>query len=57
MGRKVHPKGFRLKVIREWDARWYAEGERYVNLLMEDRKIRKYLKKKTTRAGVFAYRD
>ncbi len=52
MGRKVHPKGFRLKVIREWDARWYAEGERYVNLLMEDRKIRKYLKKKTTRAGV-----
>ena len=52
MGRKVHPKGFRLKVIREWDARWYAEGERYVNLLMEDRKIRKYLKKKTSRAGV-----
>ena len=52
MGRKVHPKGFRLKVIREWDARWYAEGERYVNLLMEDRKIRKFLKKKTTRAGV-----
>ena len=52
MGRKVHPKGFRLKVIREWDARWYAEGERYVNLLMEDREIRKYLKAKTTRAGV-----
>ena len=52
MGRKVHPKGFRLKVIREWDARWYAEGERYVNLLMEDRKIRKYLKAKTSRAGV-----
>ena len=52
MGRKVHPKGFRLKVIREWDARWYAEGERYVNLLMEDRKIRKFLKAKTSRAGV-----
>ena len=52
MGRKVHPKGFRLKVIREWDARWYAEGERYVNLLMEDRVIRKYIKSKTTRAGV-----
>lgn len=52
MGRKVHPKGFRLKVIREWDARWYAEGERYVNLLMEDRKIRKFLKARTTRAGV-----
>ena len=52
MGRKVHPKGFRLKVIREWDARWYAEGERYVNLLMEDRQIRKVLKEKTKRAGV-----
>ena len=52
MGRKVHPKGFRLKVIREWDARWYAEGDRYVNLLMEDRMIRKFLKKETTRAGV-----
>ena len=52
MGRKVHPKGFRLKVIREWDARWYAEGDRYVNLLMEDRKIRKFLKAETKRAGV-----
>jgi len=52
MGRKVHPKGFRLKVIREWDARWYAEGERYVNLLMEDRQIRSFIKQKTKRAGV-----
>lgn len=52
MGRKVHPKGFRLKVIREWDARWYAEGEQFVELLMEDREIRKYLKKKNPRAGV-----
>ncbi len=52
MGRKVHPKGFRLKVIREWDARWYAEGQRYVTLLMEDRQIRKFIKSKTKRAGV-----
>ena len=52
MGRKVHPKGFRLKVIREWDARWYAEGERFVNLLMEDRQIRKFIRERTTRAGV-----
>ena len=52
MGRKVHPKGFRLKVIRDWDARWYAEGDRYVELLMEDRKIREYIKKETARAGV-----
>ena len=52
MGRKVHPKGFRLKVIREWDARWYAEGERFVNLLMEDRQVRKFIRSKTARAGV-----
>ncbi len=52
MGRKVHPKGFRLKVIREWDARWYAEGDRFVNLLMEDRQIRKFIRQKSTRAGV-----
>jgi small subunit ribosomal protein S3 len=54
MGRKVHAKGFRLKVIRDWDARWYAEGNRYVELLMEDRNIRKYIKKETARAGVSA---
>jgi small subunit ribosomal protein S3 len=52
MGRKVHPIGVRLKITRDWDARWYAEGERYVDLLHEDRKIRKYLKKETERAGV-----
>ncbi|PJF33678.1 MAG: 30S ribosomal protein S3, partial [Phototrophicales bacterium] len=52
MGRKVHAKGFRLKVIRDWDARWYAEGDRYVELLMEDREIREYIKKETARAGV-----
>ncbi|MGC9356712.1 MAG: 30S ribosomal protein S3 [Anaerolineae bacterium] len=40
MGRKVHPYGFRLKVIRDWKSRWYAEGQTYVDLLEEDRKIR-----------------
>lgn len=52
MGRKVNPIGARLKITRDWDARWYAEGENYVELLQEDRKIRKYLKKETARAGV-----
>ncbi len=52
MGRKVHPIGVRLKITRGWDARWYAEGKRYVDLLHEDREIRKYLKKETERAGV-----
>ena len=52
MGRKVHPIGFRLKVNRDWDARWYAEGGRNVDLLHEDRQIREYVKKEAGRAGV-----
>lgn len=52
MGRKVHPVGIRLKITRDWDARWYAEGPRYVELLQEDRKVREYVKKETARAGV-----
>lgn len=52
MGRKVNPIGARLKINRDWDARWYAEGENYVELLHEDRKVREYVKKETSRAGV-----
>lgn len=52
MGRKVHPIGIRLKITRDWDARWYAERERYVELLHEDLKLREYVKKETSRAGV-----
>jgi small subunit ribosomal protein S3 len=52
MGRKVHPIGFRLKINRDFDARWYAEGKRYVELLEEDRMIRKYIKTETAHAGV-----
>lgn len=52
MGRKVNPIGFRLKVIRDWDARWYAEGGRYSELLLEDHALRKFIKKETERAGV-----
>ncbi len=36
MGRKVHPIGFRLKITRDWDARWYAEGTKFRDLLQED---------------------
>ncbi len=52
MGRKVHPIGFRLKVNRDWDARWYAEGQTYVDLLQEDFSIRELIRKETARAGV-----
>ncbi len=40
MGRKVHPYGFRLKVIRDWKSRWFAEGREYSDLLSEDLAVR-----------------
>lgn len=52
MGRKVHPYGFRLGVIRDWKARWYAEGNDYANLLHEDLMIRQYVYDSTGRAGI-----
>lgn len=52
MGRKVNPIGSRLKINRTWAARWYAEGERFVELLHEDRKVRHFVKKEMARAGV-----
>ncbi len=51
MGQKVHPLGFRLGVIRTWDAKWYADKD-YGELLYEDLKLRKYLKKRLRNAGV-----
>lgn len=52
MGRKVHPIGFRLGVTRSWDARWFAEGEQYVDHLQEDLEIRKLIHDEAPRAGV-----
>ena len=52
MGRKVHPIGFRLKINKTWDARWYAEGEDYVNNLHQDFEIRGVIREEAPRAGV-----
>lgn len=52
MGRKVHPVGFRLKAIRDWNTRWYAEGARYRNLLHEDFAIRRLVRKELPQAGI-----
>lgn len=52
MGRKVHPVGFRLGVYRDWNARWYAEGERYRTLLQEDFVLRDRIKELMPRAGI-----
>jgi len=40
LGRKVHPYGFRLKIIRDWKSRWFANGREYADLLVEDQAIR-----------------
>jgi len=52
MGRKVHPVGFRLKIIRDWDARWYAERQQYRDLLQEDFAIRRYIGNQGSRAAI-----
>ncbi len=52
MGRKVNPIGFRLGVTRPWEARWYAEGERFASLLAEDRDIRKTIDRTVGSAGI-----
>jgi small subunit ribosomal protein S3 len=52
LGRKVHPYGFRLGVIRDWKSHWYAEGEEYADLLHEDIKIREYIRDTMGRAGI-----
>ena len=51
MGQKVSPKGLRIGIIRNWDARWCAD-KLYVELLQEDLKIREYIKKKLFAAGI-----
>ena len=52
MGQKINPIGFRLQVNRTWDSRWYAEGDKYGSLLLEDIKIREFVKKECVQAGV-----
>jgi small subunit ribosomal protein S3 len=51
VGQKVNPNGLRLGIIRNWDARWFAERD-FSDLLLEDIKIRKYIKQKCYAAGV-----
>lgn len=51
MGQKVHPKGFRIGIIRDWDSNWYADRD-YVDLVHEDFKIRQYIKDKFYQAGI-----
>ena len=51
MGQKVHPIGMRVGIIRDWDAKWYAEKE-YADYLHEDLAIRKFIQKELADASV-----
>ena len=51
MGQKVHPIGLRVGVIRDWDAKWYAD-KNYADYLHEDLKIREYIYKRLADASV-----
>ena len=52
MGQKVNPHGMRVGVIKDWDSRWYARADKVGDLVVEDYKIREYLKKTLYSAGV-----
>ena len=52
MGQKVNPHCLRVGVIKDWDSRWYARNEKVGDLLVEDKKIRDYLKKTLYSAGI-----
>ena len=52
MGQKVSPHGLRVGVIKDWNAKWYADKKNFADLLIEDNKVREYVKKKLYVAGV-----
>ena len=52
MGQKVNPHGLRLGIIKDWNAKWYANDRDFADLLIEDFTVRKFLKKKLFHAGI-----
>ena len=52
MGQKVHPNGIRVGVIRDWSSKWYADSKNFSDYLVEDHKIREYVKKKLFVSGI-----
>lgn len=52
MGQKVHPHGLRVGIIKDWDSRWFANDSDFADSLVEDYKLRKYIKKALFIAGI-----
>ena len=52
MGQKMDPNGLRVGVIRDWNSKWYADAKHFGDYLVEDHKIREYVKKKLYLSGI-----
>lgn len=52
MGQKVDPRGFRVGVINDWSSKWYADSKHFADYLVEDQKIRKFVKNKLYASGI-----
>ena len=52
MGQKMHPHGLRVGVIKDWNSKWYADSKNFSDYLVEDKKIREYVKKKLYVSGI-----
>lgn len=52
MGQKVNPHGLRVGIIKDWDSKWYANDKDFSDLLIEDNKVREFLKKKLFASGI-----
>ena len=52
MGQKVHPTGVRVGIIKDWNSKWYADSKNFSDYLVEDHKIREYVKKKLFVSGI-----
>ena len=52
MGQKVNPHGLRVGIIKDWDSKWYADEKNFAEYLVEDNKIRTYLKKRLYSTGI-----
>ena len=52
MGQKMHPHGLRVGVIKDWNSKWYADSKNFGDFLVEDHKIREYVKKKLFVSGI-----
>lgn len=52
MGQKVNPHGLRVGIIKDWDSKWYADGKQFSDFLVEDNKIREFVKKQLFTSGI-----